>query len=170
MKSFCTHWPGTFSLLSARVSIESGGREAQYITVPKAHGCCFFNGCWLFQEGMGRGIKWRWWVVCPTTLNWSLQSRPAAGLRQQCRAQQQQQQQQSRGGRRCQGGRARVGVAAAPQLWLTAALLTQQAGVSSETAAADVVDTHPSVLAAQEFVVTHPSCDWRDSDERNKSH
>ncbi len=39
MKSFCTHLSGTFPLLSARVSIESGGGEAQYSTVQKAHGC-----------------------------------------------------------------------------------------------------------------------------------
>lgn len=57
MKSFCTHLSGTFSLLSARVSIESGGGEAQYSTVQKAH--VLFNGCWLFLKGeMGR-LRWR---------------------------------------------------------------------------------------------------------------
>lgn len=45
MKSFCTHLTGTFPLLSVRVSIESGGGEAQNITVQKAHGCSFLNGC-----------------------------------------------------------------------------------------------------------------------------
>lgn len=41
MKSFCTHLSGTFPLLSVRVSIESGGGEAQYSTVQKAHGCSY---------------------------------------------------------------------------------------------------------------------------------
>lgn len=80
----------------------------------------------------------------------------ASGLSQQHRAQQHQQQ-QPEGGRRHQRGLARVGAPAAPSLWLAAGLLTQHTCVGWGTVAA-VVDAHPTILAAQEFVVTDPGC------------
>lgn len=58
MKSSCTHLSGTFPLLSARVSIESGGGEAQYSTVQKAHGCsCLMVFDYL--KGEWEGLRWR---------------------------------------------------------------------------------------------------------------
>lgn len=54
---------------------------------------------------------------------------------------------------------ARIGASAAPQLRFAAGFLTLQARVGGGTAAADVVDTHSAILAAQELVVTHPGCD-----------
>lgn len=54
MKSFCTHLSGTFPLLSARVSIESGGGEAQNSTVQKAHGCSCLMVFDYLKGGMGR--------------------------------------------------------------------------------------------------------------------
>lgn len=66
MKSFCTHLTGTFPLLSVRVSIESGGGEAQNITVQKAHGCSFLMVVdYLKGEGGGMsGLSRRRWEVC----------------------------------------------------------------------------------------------------------
>lgn len=97
-------------------------------------------------------------LITPTRSRVSLErGGPAGGLSQQRRAQQQQQQQPG-GGRGRQGGLARVGAPAAPQLRLAAALLALQACVARGTVAADVVDTHPAILAALELVVTHPGC------------
>lgn len=62
MKSFCTHLPGTFPLSSARVSIESGGGEAQYNTVQKAHDCSCLMVFDYLKGGMGR-LRWRRWGV-----------------------------------------------------------------------------------------------------------
>lgn len=83
----------------------------------------------------------------------SEQGGPVGGLSEQRRAQQEQQQ----GGEWCrrEGGLARVGPTTAPQLRLTAGLLTQQARVGWGTLAPQVVQTHTTVLTAQELVVTH---------------
>lgn len=62
MKSFCTHLSGTFPLLSARVSIESGGGEAQYIQSRKLMVALVKWLLVVWTGGMGR-LRWRWWGV-----------------------------------------------------------------------------------------------------------
>lgn len=73
----------------------------------------------------------------------------------------QQQHQHAAERRGPQGRLARLGPLAAAQLGLAAGLLAQQARVGGGTAAA-VAHTLPAVLAAQEFVVTHPGCGEKD--------
>lgn len=146
---------GTFPLSSARVS--TGGGEARTVQSRKLM-IVLGNGHWLFGRGWAGGSG-RSWVSLE-------RSRPAGGLFQQRRAQQQQDKQHFGGEFRRQRDLARVGSCAPSQLWLAPGLLTQYARVGCRTAAADVVDTHPTILAAQEFVVTHPG--WEEAQARQQ--
>lgn len=105
-------------------------------------------------ETMGESITLTsWWV--------SLEDGSPAGG---------QKQQQERGRRwGPQPDVARIGTAAAPQLRLTAPLLALQPRVGRGAATADVVDAHAAILAAQEFVVTHPGCDGRNAEKGDRA-
>lgn len=88
---------------------------------------------------------------------------PAGGQEQQ------RQQQQHGRGRAPQPDVAWIGTSAAAQLRLAAPLLTLQPRVGRGAVTAEVVDAHAAILAAQEFIVTHPSCDGSNAERRQSS-
>lgn len=150
-----SHWSGTFSFCQRKCPLSLAAGK---LRVQKARGSSSSMVVGYLKVGVG-GFVCRWCeCIAPTRSQVSLeQARPAGGLSQQRRTQEQQQRQPQRRGR-LQGCLTWIGFHASPQLRLAARLLTQHARVCWGTAAAHVVHTDATILAAQQFVITHPGC------------